>query len=556
MTPESSRQSGAREACATFWSALLLLATFAGCTWQPVARDVQPELLIPGPAQVDRLLDQDGRFALVRMLGTDGGPSTPHIVHMEQRTHCELPAGSYVPPDPPALLAPNLRGADAREFLLPFFKRDDDKLNLYYADENCALRGPFVETLPENPGSLQLRSDSRNVSLVRAPDGSREEGTLYLVDPWTHQTNKIAEHVSGYAPVQRNDSSNAPEALWLFEGGKLSQRALDGTLLVSPIGSKVDHHFFAQTLRDALRIAYVDDGNLWEAKGPGFSPVLIAEGACAPSYGDNTLDLWLPCADRQLVRVDLTTGMIRRFADKVYESFVTGDLTFERAHENPDDPDDWSMYVTTGTTGTGPRLKLVPRPNANTNVISRDRLVGMSFDGQLGIWTLTGQFTPAYQGLRRIQTFRDQRTGQLLWLFAYNGDAQGVATIGVVDQRQLEAVVALVQQDAGVVGSSDAALAASRPLLIAERAHVEGYRVFYPDSVHEPVILSLEPEIKVIDIDAGTFSGQLHAHVLSAENSAQIDDDVQSFEIVAAPLPGILYGILQGSRSGLWFAAL
>jgi hypothetical protein len=281
--------------------------------------------------------------------------------------------------------------------------------------------------------------------------------------------------------------------------------------------------------------------------------VLIAEGACAPSYGDNTLNLWLPCADRQLVRVDLSTGMIRRFADKVYESFVTGDLTFERAHENPDDADDWSMYV---TAGTGPRVKLVPRPDYNTNVISGDRLAGRSFDRQLGIWTLTGQFTPAYQGIRRMQTFRDQRTGQLLWLVAYAADAQRVGTIGVVDQRQVEAVVALVQQDAGVVGSSDAAVPASKPLLIAERAHIDGYHVFYPDSVHEPVILSLEPEIKVIDIDAGTFSGQLHAHVLSAENSAQIDDDVQSFEIVAAPLPGILYGILQGSRSGLWFAAL
>ncbi|MET0284306.1 MAG: hypothetical protein ABW352_07540 [Polyangiales bacterium] len=519
-----------------------------GCEWQPIAREVAPELVLAGPARVSRLIDSEGRNALVSIGAAS--PFTLHIVRLDTRESCALPAGSVVPWFVQPLVAPNLRGKDARAFLLPVFKRDGEQLNLYYTDEKCGVLGPFGETLPGDLGMLQLRSDSRNVSLVRD-----SKNTLRLVDPWSNKSTQIAERVTAYVPVQRSDASGLPESLWLVEDRKLTQRALDGTLLLT-LGSDVGD-YFVQTLRDQLRVAYVDRGNLYEAKGPSFAPVLIAEDACSPSYQDNALDLHMPCADEQLVRIDLTTGAIRRFAPKVFRSYTASELTFELAREKPD-PDDYNLYVAEGLTGMKPRALLDPRPNSGVSVIARQRMVGLSVDAQLGIWSLDGKFTAGYRGVQRLQTFRDQRTGQLLWLVAYAVDSERVATVGVIDQRQLEAVVASIELDAGVPGTSDASVPAARPLVVAERAHRDGYRVFYPSAVHEPVILTLEPPITVIDPDPDNFvfSGALHAHLLSAEESTRVDDDVVSYEIVQAPLPGIIYGILQGPRAGLWFAAL
>ncbi len=551
----SSRRSGVRSSCARwfpFWLALASVgASVAACTWQPVAREVQPELVIAGPARVLRLIDDDGHNALI---GTGlTAPFTLHVLHSETREHCALPAGAVVEWFVSPLTAPNLRGNRARSFWLPFFKRDGDTLNLYYTDEKCALIGPFGETNNLELGVIQLRADSRNVSLLRD-----SKNNLSLVDPWTGEVTKIASGVTSYQSVQRSDNSSTPEALWLVEDGKLTQRALDGTLLLS-LGSRVDD-VFAQTLRDQLRVVYVDNGNLFEAKGPSFTPVLIAESACNPLYQDNVLDLWMPCADRQLVRVDLMSGMIRRFAPQVFRAYSAADVTFEQVHDVADDPEDYSLWVSDGTTGMTPRFKLEPRPNAGVSVISNKRMVGLARNAQLGVWTISGGYTAGYRGVQRLQTFRDQRTGQLLWLIAYAVDAQRVSTVGVVEQRQLEAVVASIQLDAGVPGTSDAAVPAARPLVVAERAHIDGYRVFYPGSVREPVILTLEPPVEadaaVFGGVEGVFSGALNAHLLSAEQSTYVDEPVQSYQVVSSPIPGILYGILQGPRAGLWFAAL
>ncbi|HEX5657365.1 MAG TPA: hypothetical protein VFX59_09220, partial [Polyangiales bacterium] len=546
-------------ACARMSFALwLVLTSVAGCSWQPIARDVEPVLLIPGPARDVRMLDSEGHYALVKI--GESAPYTLHIVRLETREHCQLPAGADVRDDIGGLTAPNLRGEAARAFVLPFFQQDGgqeaDQSNVYFADEKCAVLGPFAESLrqefADRPGFFydmqisQLRSDSRNVALVRD-----REATLRLIDPWTGTVTKLAEDVARIDDVARSDASSAPQALWLLEAGKLTQRALDGTLLLS-LGTNVAA--FTQTLRDQLRVAYVDNDNLYEAKGPDFTPVLVAEGACAPGYQDSALDLWLPCSDRQLVRINLQDGTIRRFEPKVYASYTTAELTFDLAHDNPDDPDDYSVYVSDGVTGTAPRAKLDPRSAGDrVSVISGKRMVSLSVNAQLGIWTLDGKYTAGYRGVERSQAFRDQRTGQLLWLIAYAVE-NNVATLGVVEQRQLEGVVASIQADAGVPGTSDAAVPAARPLVIAERAHKFGYGVFYPPTAGEPVIVSLEPTITVID--RWTFTGSLHAHLLSAELSSSIDEGVQSFQGVSGPVPGILYSILQGPRAGLWFAAL
>lgn len=531
---------------------LCLAATLVGaCTWQPIAREVEPEQVMLGPSRVLRVIDQAGRYALIQ--NGVGDAERQRILELESRESCELPAKAEVIWFAPPLLAPKLRGKDAREFLLALIRPDDAGTPLlYYADEHCELRGPFGATVSNRFSTLQLRSDGRDVSLVSSPSGS-----LTLVDPWSGQSTKIADEVGSYQSVQRSDSSSAPEALWLTEGteGKvrLTQRALDGTLLLA-LGSNVTGKF-DQTQRDALRVSFTDNGNLYEAKGPDFTPVLIAEDACEPSYSGSSLDLWTPCADRQLVRIDLTTGVVRRFAPRVYRSDSTGEVTIELVHDDPNEPDRYNVWVSLGTTGTTPRFPLLPRPNSGVNVISRQRLVGLSVNGQLGTWSLDGKFSAGFQSIRSLQTFRDQRTQQLLWLIVYDVDENEIGTIGVIDQSELERAIEARQASSADAGLPDGGTSrpSAIPLKIAERAWLRGYQVYYPAAVHEPVILSLEPPM----VDVGdTKTGTLNAHLLSAERSTHVDDGVQSFEVVASPVPGILYGIIEGPRAGLWFAAL
>src|SRR5690606_36208215 len=95
------------------------------------------------------------------------------------------------------------------------------------------------------------------------------------------------------------------DALWLIEQGVLTQRTLTGERLLS-LGANVQT--FALEQYDTLRVAYVDDGALYEAAGPNFFPVLIAEDACEPRYDEFYLNFLAPCEERQLVRLDLTTG--------------------------------------------------------------------------------------------------------------------------------------------------------------------------------------------------------------------------------------------------------
>ena len=50
--------------------------------------------------------------------------------------------------------------------------------------------------------------------------------------------------------------------------------------------------------------------------------------------------------------------------------------------------------------------------------------------------------------------------------------------------------------------------------------------------------------------------GALRARLLSGELPSSVDDDVTSYEMIASPLPGLLYTVAAGTKRGLWFAAL
>jgi hypothetical protein len=498
------------------------------CNWEPLARKVKPQLLQAGPARVVRLLDGEGHYALFT-LGTDDALRY-RILNGTTRESCELPAGATPMLSDP-LLAPNLKGTDIPRFLVPVLQADptiamptDDQLpTLFYSDEKCVLRGPFGLT-DGNPSTISLRADKRNVSLAAGPDAA-----LRLVDPWTNQQVFLAGDVHGYDQVQQPDGTTDPEAVWLLEAGKLTQRALDGTLLLT-LGSDVSE-FRQILLQGALRIAFHDGTSVFEAKGPTFAPVLVADDACDPDYNGTALDLHTPCGDQQLVRIDLLTGEIKRFAPGVFRAYIQGDASFELVAGEAGT----EVWVVVGTV----RTQLLPAPNNSISVLDKGRVVGRTSDGTFGIWSLATGFTPAFTKVTQIQTFRDSRTSRLLWLMLYMGTANIGQLVGF-DQTDLEHVIAGTQTE---------------PLkVLGQQVLANSYRVFYPSILPEPLVLTLEPPF-AMQADK-SFSGALNAHLLSGSLESYIADAVSSSEIVTAPLPGILYGVLEGPTSGLWFAAL
>ncbi|MEY4513355.1 MAG: hypothetical protein RLZZ450_5477, partial [Pseudomonadota bacterium] len=63
-----------------------------GCTWEPIARTVQPERLLEGPARVVAMVEGDDRHAIVE-LGV-GSDMRRHLVNVEDQSNCVLPAGA------------------------------------------------------------------------------------------------------------------------------------------------------------------------------------------------------------------------------------------------------------------------------------------------------------------------------------------------------------------------------------------------------------------------------------------------------------------------------
>ena len=497
----------------------------SGCSWEPIARSAKPELLLEGPARVIGLLDPpEGRYALVS-IGT-GDALRRHIVNVEERTSCALPAGARSVGTP--LRAANQRKDSKVLFLQPLVQGEgiEGKLpELWYTDEKCGLRGPFG-SVARDPDQLTLRSDSRAISLVLG-----ENKDLRIVDPWTNAVRLIAAAVEDdYRPVQQPDNTSAPQAIWLRQSGKLMQRALDGTLLLS-LGTKVGG--FQQSLSDQLRVAYRDGEDMFEAKGPDFTPVLIAEDACAPEYVARSLEIKKPCAAQQLVRIDLITGEVKTFAKGVWKTYQQGEVSFEL--QQPEGGGASQVWVSV----QGVRAQLVPTPSNAISSLDREHVAGRTEDGRFGIWS-TDPFVVGYQGVQQVATYRDSRTGTLLWLMFYEV-VNDIGKLVLVEQEDLMRITA--------------GLPPGVPTTLSEHVRVNAYRVFNTiGALPEPVILSLEPPITMPDED--TVAGTLFARFLSGSLGSKIDDGVSTSEIVVAPIPGVLYGILEGPKSGLWFAAL
>jgi hypothetical protein len=224
--------------------------------------------------------------------------------------------------------------------------------------------------------------------------------------------------------------------------------------------------------------------------------------------------------------------VVTTFAKGVSKTYAQGDVTFEIQQADGGDNQVWVSFM-------GVRAQLVPTPSNAISALDREHTAGRTNDGKFGIWSTTRPFAVGYEGVQQVQTFRDARTGQLLWLILYKVVA-GVGKLVLVEQEDLMRITA--------------GLPPGVPTTLSDNARVNAYRVVNTNALPEPIVLSLESPITMPE--EHTVAGTLFARFLSGSLGSKIDDGVASSEIVIAPVPGVLYGILEGPKSGLWFAAL
>jgi hypothetical protein len=522
--------------CALLW-VLSLASILAGCgEWQPTAKPVQPELVLEGSVDVLTWLDTAQHFVLIKRDPT--GSARYAIVEWQKKTACNLPE-DIVDIDAPVF--DPAAGKDGPELLLPLkIKKSALKdSELYYADEHCKLRGPFGHAV--DTYGFALDGSARGCSLV-----DDKKGGISLVNPWTGDVTQLATGVSQFEEVKRPTQNGVPigaQALWLIENGKLTQRSLEGKLLFTR-GKDVRPQF-QQALYDTLRIAYQDGSDLYEAVAPDFVPVLIAKDACRPLYSGLELNLWTPCADRQLVRIDLVTGETVTFDPGVAWSYEQANFLLEYVF---DDERVLHLYA------TPPGLKrkeVSPALVSDVQIIDSRRIVGrtdvrdcgVSAEEEpktcprLGIWDWdgdgdSGSFTQIAKRAASPVPFTDTRTSQLIWLCRHDIDDLDRGTITLFRQLNFSAEDVAY----GVPGG--------------------GYSSEGILQVSEPVLFFVENTEPVSKNDK-RLRGRLRARLLSGELGSEIDKNVTSFTSLYMPaVPGVLYSVEGGARTGLWFAAL
>lgn len=526
-------------ACTLFAAGVLSLAH---CTWEPLTRPVQPELVKPGLFRVDRLLDWEGRRVLVEE--TVGEKSHWHLLTTEKMTSCLLPEGR---PVSRPLVAPGLRGKDIPKLLMPLRRRVGEVDELWLFDEKCGARGPFGELGEEDPELLAVRPDGRNVMVVLDPTRA-----LRLVDPWTNTIANISPRIArgggAWAPDARGPAGargREADTLWVLEEGHLRQRALDGTLLVD-IGERVvafDQLSSADGSR--LRIAYQENREVFEALSPDYNPVRIASDACGPTYVGEALDVHtpiqqnVPCGESQLVRVE-PGGRVKFFAAGVYRVFPYGEITLQLVRNPMGESEFWIE------TETAMRVKLTPTPVSPISVLDTGRIAARTRDGRFGLWSLRNGFQPALSGVRDMLAYRTDRTSQHLWLVYHDRDPSlpsqenTPGRLSTFDERSVYRAL-----DAGTQVEL-------KPL--ADNVPGGGFQPYYPPFYEEPIVLI--SELNMPSTPDEMPRATLNARLLSGRLGSRIDEGVTSSTLVVAPQPGVLYAIREGERAGLWFAAL
>lgn len=513
------------------WALLALWGVWAcaGCTWEPQAQPVKPQLLLAGPVQIDRLLDDTWRFVLISRNPT--GQRRRAIFERAPKKVCDLPEGTvYVG----ARLVDPTREKGAPLFLLPVtITREGEDRALYYTDEHCKLRGPFGRA--NSFASVSLDGGGQEVSLIG--DGS---GNLSMVNPWTEEVTPIASGVSAFDTVRRASAGAAgpigTQAVWLRENGALTQRALTGELLFTR-GKNVTE--FEQALFSMLRIAYVDDGTLYEATAPDFQPVRLSPDACRLRYLGVDLTFFSPCDKQQFARIDLTSGALEEFEPGMLWTYEQAGFLIEYVRSETA----LTLYMT--PPGETERKVVSPAITENLQLIGTQFVAGRTADKELVVWDSKSGFTHRIAaGVSQAPlAFSDARGTTGYWLINHDV-AEGRGKLRLLQESALRTFVPGSQVGEIQVGE-----------FVGDEVPTSGYSVAPLPQVSEAAIILIEDAEPVSEED-GRLRGRLRARLVSGALGAVVDEGVTSYVTVYTPLQGLVYSVEDGERSGLWFAAL
>ncbi len=493
----------------------LISAAFVGCGWEPSARPVQPELLAQGAYEVIGMLDIARYAGFVRDPQTDPRVG---ILDLRTRKRCELPEGSV----PLSQVISGPRNEDHPPFLWPAARLNKNGMRtLTFSDEQCEMRELDA---PVGDAIFPVTLDADQRAVILFGDG---KGKLSIYDPWDDDLSVIATGVGRFVQAQRpqsNGSPVGPQMLWLIEKGVLTLRMFDGTKIVAR-GKAVTE--LTQAALATLRVAYVDNGDLYEAVAPDFKPALLGQDACTPFYGGTTISFFSPCEARQLNRIDLTTGTLETFAPGVYAEWKQDGFSFERAI---DEEGANSLFV---TPPNGTRTLVTPTLVSDVQVLDRTRVVGRTAQNDFGIWALEGKFEPILRAAGRVVAFIDTRTMRLSWVALHELD-KGTATLSYLEQPNF------------------------RIETIARKVAPNSVAVLQLVPIAEPVLVYVrDATVTQVEGAGARYSGSLDARVLSGDLKSNISADVTSYVPVADPnVPGLLYATDGPKDKGLWFAAL
>jgi len=284
--------------------------------------------------------------------------------------------------------------------------------------------------------------------------------------------------------------------------------------------------------------------------------VLVASNACNPVYRGTDLELFEPCADQQLVRIGLYTGAIERFEPGVF--FSTKDTGFLLEYTR-DEGDMKPTRLFVEPPGRS-RVEITPPFIGRPLVLDSTSLAGLvdcqrlpasatalltnhvcnRGDRSFAIWNAAAaSFQALFDQVGELVPFVDIRESSYVWLM-HQPVADGLGTLSTFGERT---VLTKIGERTPL-----------RDPLQNQRG-VRGYSIELLPAFPEPLLMHIS-EAKPLERDPRLSRGTLNARLLSGKLASVVDDDVTSYVMVSTPLPGLLYGVEEGNRPGLWFAAL
>ncbi|HZO15894.1 MAG TPA: hypothetical protein VFB62_21620 [Polyangiaceae bacterium] len=356
---------------------------------------------------------------------------------------------------------------------------------LGFVDTSCReLIEPIATEAPEELASRMLGGRwSEHVFVTTA------DGVLRLINPWANEVIALGSEVRAWRWAEA-------ATLWMFEGGALVLRDLEGTP-DRQLGIEVNDVSFLSP----GEAVYADRDGVWWVRSPLDEPELLAAGGCEPqALRDGMGVAYLaPCAERRLVTHDLVIGTTEVIASGVDEYRADTSPIYFRQGD--------MLFASTGGAVT---------EVAAQGVLSSVRRV--SYQGQTAHLLLTtDMLLLRFDGSTTQTLFENVAAFQVRHEHIAVVDGAGTLLLQSEGGGGIEALSSAVPIDRFGFASQLEAL-----------GWIGGF-----DGVR----------------------GRLELDSLTTEDRGTLEDEASEFvEVRSDTLPGVAYLVPDGERAGIWFA--